>query len=90
MGDQNNAQQPQVGGAVFNIPGIPTVLPAEAEKFAQVWRYNGVAVMLDKTHCQFATDFANTVLRSFMQMMQAQAIAALKAAQAQKPIVTGE
>lgn len=87
MEDQNNAQ-PQIGGAVINIPGVPTVLPAEAERFAQVWRYNGVAVMLDKAHCQFATDFANTVLRSFLQMMQAQAMAALKQAQAQKPIVT--
>lgn len=43
------------------------VAPIEAQKFARVWTHNGLAIPLDIEHFQFATDFANVVLNSFVQ-----------------------
>jgi hypothetical protein len=51
---------------------IPQVKLEEAKKFAQIWNYKGVALIVDDAHCQFAADFANTVLRSFVQQLQMQ------------------
>lgn len=66
-------QQPQI---VF-----PQVPKTEAANFAKVWKNPaGLTMILDDTTLQFATDFANIVLRSFIvQQMQ---IAAMKHAAA--------
>jgi hypothetical protein len=61
----------------------------EAKKFSQVWNYKGLAMPLDEVHCEFAKDFANIVLRSFVEQMMANAKAAKeKAAEAAKPLVS--
>jgi len=61
---------------------IPVVKPNEAQSFAKVWNYNGVAIVLDDVHFKFAADFANVVLRSFIQQQMSMA------AQNAKPKVT--
>lgn len=67
------------------------VTAEEAKKFSQVWNYKGLAMPLDEVHCEFAKDFANVVLKSFVEQMLAQAAAAKKAvAEAAKPLVTLE
>jgi hypothetical protein len=43
----------------------------ETRKFAHVWRYKGIVILLDDAHLQFATDFANVVLQSFLSKVQA-------------------
>lgn len=47
-----------------------------AEGFSQAWNYNGVAIVLDKVSQQFAVDFANMVITSFLQEQQKKAAAA--------------
>ncbi len=54
---------------------IPQVDKTQVEGFAKVWTYKGVALCLTDAHIQFAMDFSNCMLRSFVQMV----------AQAQKP-----
>jgi hypothetical protein len=49
----------------------------EAHKFAQVWRYKGIVILMDDAHLQFATDFANIALQNLLQRV--------KASQAAKP-----
>jgi hypothetical protein len=49
----------------------------EAHKFAQVWRYKGIVILMDDAHLQFATDFANVALQNLLQRV--------KASQAAKP-----
>lgn len=55
----------------------------DAKGFSQVWNVKGVAIPLQDVHLQFATDFANVVLRNFIQQANAQAAARYKAAQEQ-------
>ena len=63
----------------------------DAKKFAQVWTHKGVAIVQTDAHLQFAADFANIALRSFIEEAQRQAIARRKAAEdALKPMVTLE
>lgn len=63
----------------------------EATNFSKVWNYKGLAVPLDDVHCQAMTDFANVVLRSFVEQMMANAKAAKEAAAvAAKPLVSLE
>jgi hypothetical protein len=62
----------------------------EAKNFARVWNYKGIAVPLDDIHCEFAKDFGNIILRSFVEQMMAQAAAAKKAAEAAAPKITLE
>lgn len=62
----------------------------EAEKFSQIWNKGGVHVILPPEAIDFASDFANVVLRNFIGMCQAQAQAevakqAAKAAEMSKP-----
>jgi hypothetical protein len=54
---------------------IPKIDRKQVEGFAKVWTYKGVALCLNDAHIQFAADFSNTMLRSFVQQI----------AQAQKP-----
>lgn len=46
---------------------------SEADAFAKVWNQNGITVLLNDSAIQFATDFANVVLRNFIDMCRAQA-----------------
>lgn len=56
------------------------------EGFSKVWKYNGVDIILTDTHYQFALDFANMILNSFIEQ---QAIAAkLSAQKAQPKLIT--
>jgi 4-hydroxyphenylpyruvate dioxygenase-like putative hemolysin len=49
-----------------------TVTKEDTTRFAQVWDLNGIKVILDSTTVQFATDYANQVLKSFVADMAAQ------------------
>lgn len=62
----------------------------ETETFAGVWTSNGMAVILDETTIDFATDFANIVLVSFIELQQAQAAALLELQQKNQLVVTEE
>lgn len=66
---------------------VPQVSLAEAKKFSQVWNSNGVAVIIDEPALQFATDFANVVLRSFVVEQYVRAAAVMEAAKNQSKIV---
>lgn len=69
--------------SVFSVP------VSDAQAFAKVWTYKGLATPLSEVHVQFASDYANIVLKNFVQQMQAQAQAAKKKAEeAAKPLVT--
>jgi hypothetical protein len=46
---------------------------AEVEKFAQIWNKSGVHIILPQEAIEFATDFANVAINSFIGMCQAQA-----------------
>jgi hypothetical protein len=48
------------------------VTKADTQGFAKVWDWNGIKVVLDPTTIQFATDYANQVLKSFVADMAAQ------------------
>lgn len=50
----------------------------DAKKFGQVWTHKGVAIFMDDTHYQFAADFANVAIRSFIEDAQRQAVEAAK------------
>ena len=48
---------------------IPTVSKEQVSGFAKVWTYRGVALCLNDAHIEFAKDFANVMLRSFVQQV---------------------
>jgi hypothetical protein len=50
---------------------IPKVDKSQVEGFAKVWTYRGVALVMNDAHIQFAADFANVMLRSFVQQVAA-------------------
>lgn len=62
-------------------PLIPMVTKEMTQGFAKAWDLNGIKVILDSTTVQFATDWANIALKSFVADVnkQAQAIKAEKA-----------
>jgi hypothetical protein len=51
---------------------IPKVDRKSVEEFSRIWTYKGVALCLNDAHVQFAADFANVVLRSFVQQIASQ------------------
>lgn len=57
------------------------VTAAQAKDFGKVWTHKGIAIFMDDAHYAFAADFANIVLRSFIEDAQR------KAAEAAKPKV---
>ena len=63
-------------------PGVQ-VTKEEAHRFAQVWRYKGIVILMDDAHLQFATDFANAAVKSLLDNVRA-----AQAAKA-RPIVEG-
>jgi hypothetical protein len=70
------------------MPNYPTVVPEDVNGFARAWDFRGLKMILDTTSRQFAVDFANTVLRSYVQDLTAKAKAQLK--QAEEPVPAPE
>lgn len=70
-----------------------TVTKEQTAGFAKAWDSGGIKIILDNTSIQFATDWANIVLKSFVHDMQEQvkkvAEAKLAAQKAQQPAVQG-
>lgn len=60
----------------------PQVNPENVKGFARAWDCNGLKMILDNTSLRFAVDFANVVLRSYIDDLRAKAALALKAKQA--------
>jgi hypothetical protein len=48
---------------------IPQVGNNVTQEFSKIWTLNGVAITLDNTSIQFATDFANEILKQFVLTM---------------------
>lgn len=44
----------------------PQVTKEGTQGFSKVWNKGGIAILLDDTAITFATDYANVVLRSFI------------------------
>ena len=55
----------------------------EAEKFSKIWNKGGVHILLTQEAIDFATDFANVAIQSFIEVCQKQA--ALEQELAKKP-----
>jgi 4-hydroxyphenylpyruvate dioxygenase-like putative hemolysin len=49
-----------------------TVTAAQTAAFAKAWDSGGIKIILDQTSIQFATDWANIALKSFVADMAAQ------------------
>lgn len=60
----------------------PTVKESDIDGFARVWDCKGLKLIMDATSKRFAIDFANVVLRSYIDDLRAKAALALKAKQA--------
>ena len=50
----------------------PKVELAAAKGFGKVWHHNGIGIILADSHYKFATDFANVVLRNFIDQTRAE------------------
>lgn len=50
--------------------GYPQVQKDQVRGFAKAWNHNGIKLILDDSTLQFAVDFANVVLRSFVDDMK--------------------
>jgi hypothetical protein len=57
---------------------IPVVSRAEAKRFSKAWNYKGVALVIDDPLCQFAADFSNVVLKSFVESLIQEQVEAKK------------
>jgi hypothetical protein len=55
------------------MPATFSVPLQDAQNFQKVWTNRGIAIVLPAEAAQFATDFANIVLRNFIAMCQQQA-----------------
>ena len=81
--ENQTAAQPAAAPTAQPAPqklAFPQVPRGEAAKFAKVWHHNGVNIILQDSALKFAEDFANVVLRNFVQSCAAQAAAMAKAA----------
>jgi hypothetical protein len=47
--------------------GYPVVEKKQTQAFARAWDKGGIKIILDDTAIQFATDYANVVLKSFVE-----------------------
>ena len=56
----------------------PKVVPEDVNGFAMAWEIGGIKMILDSTSRRFAVDFANTVLRSYVDDLVAKAKAGQK------------
>lgn len=68
---------------------IPRIDKKQVEGFAKVWTYKGVALCLNDAHIQFAADFAQQVLMSFIENVRKQQFAAIQAAKAKEIVMEG-
>lgn len=57
---------------------IPVLTADQAKHFGGVWKHNGIHIFMDNSHYQFAADFANVVLKSFIEQAQREAAEAAK------------
>lgn len=64
------------------MPLVPSITKEQTAAFAKVWDSGGIKIILDNTSIQFATDWANIVLKSFVAdiAMQAAKVKAVKEA----------
>lgn len=60
---------------------VPQVSLQEVERFSQAWNKNGISLLLDNNAKEFARDFANVVLRSFVVEQYQRAALMLEAAE---------
>jgi hypothetical protein len=61
---------------------IPQVTAAQAADFARHWKTpGGISIFTDDMHHKFSADFANIVLKSFVEDAQKASAAAAKAKQ---------
>lgn len=56
------------------MPLIPKVTKEMTVAFGKAWDSNGIKVILDATTIQFATDWANIALKSFVEDINTQSI----------------
>src|SRR5271165_2071679 len=68
----------------------PTVQESDIDGFARVWDHRGLKLIMDATSKRFAIDFANIVLRSYIDDLRAKAALALKAKQAAATLTSAE
>ena len=67
---------------------IPKVTAAQAADFAKHWKTpGGISIFTDDMHHRFTADFANVVLKSFVEDAQRAAAKAAAAAAAPKIVV---
>ena len=59
--------------------GYPAVEKKQTQAFAKAWDKGGIKIILDDAAIQFATDYANIVLKSFVDDLAAKARAKQKA-----------
>jgi hypothetical protein len=55
---------------------VPQISKEETKRFAEQWRYNSLCVPMDDAALQFASDWANTVLRSVVPLIMKSAMTA--------------
>jgi hypothetical protein len=65
------------------MQAYPKVEIAAAMGFGKVWHHNGIGIILADSHYKFATDFANVVIRNFIDQTRAE-IAAEEKKQAEE------
>jgi hypothetical protein len=58
--------QARVGNQIYNVT------EAQAKAFAQAWDSGGIKIIIDNTSIQFATAFANIVLKSCVENPEVQ------------------
>ncbi len=63
----------------------------DTKQFSKVWNYKGLSIPLDDAHLQFACDYGNVVLRSFIaNMVEQSRLAKAKQEAETKPLVSLE
>ena len=60
----------------------------ETLKFSRVWSHKGVAIPMKDVHIDFATDWANVVIKNFIAMVQHNAEQERKKEEAKKLVLT--
>lgn len=64
------------------------ITKSEALKFSRVWTYSGIAIPMKDVHIEYATDFANVVLRDFIAMCEQNAAQARQQEVAKRLVLT--
>ena len=67
-----------------------TVTKEQTAGFAKAWDSGGIKIILDNTNIQFATDWANIVLKSFVHDMREQVKKVAEAKLAAKKAAAGQ